>query len=167
MVSSEFLAHSTDLPFQRKGIAMSLCFSGLHTPCRAAPIVIEVAANPLFIQLALVIPWHALAEMVLPDLKRTTPKGKWWLGGQLKLRIQGESSDVTSVLCCSSGSMISPTDKSTGPLRTTPPTSSFVAAASLRTGMRPTTPRLKSFARVCLPRRNDKSPIKWQSGPPS
>jgi len=111
MVSSEFLAHSTDLPFQRKGIAMSLCFSGLHTPCRAAPIVIEVAANHLFIQLALVIPWHALAEMVLPDLKRTTPKGKWWLGRQLKLRIQGESSDVTSVLCCSSGSMISPTGK--------------------------------------------------------
>ena len=66
---------------------MSLCFSGLHTPCRAAPIVIEVAANHLLIQLALVIPWHALAEMVLPDLKRTTPKGKWWLGRQLKLRI--------------------------------------------------------------------------------
>ena len=25
--------------------------------------------------------------MVLPDLKRTTSKGKWWLGRQLKLRI--------------------------------------------------------------------------------
>jgi hypothetical protein len=62
---------------------MSLCFSGLHTLCRAAPVVIEVAANHLLIQLALVIAWHALAEMVLPDLKRTTSKGKWWLGRQL------------------------------------------------------------------------------------
>ena len=66
---------------------MSLGFSGLHTPCRAAPVVIEVASHHPLIQLALVIPWHALAEMVLPDLKSTTSKGKWWLGRNLKLRI--------------------------------------------------------------------------------
>ena len=66
---------------------MSLCFSGLHTPCRVAPVVIEVAPHHPLIQLALVIPWHALAEIVLPDLKRTTAKGKWWLGRKLKLRI--------------------------------------------------------------------------------
>jgi hypothetical protein len=46
-----------------------------------------VAANHPLIQLPLIIPWHALAEMVLPDLKGTTSKGKWWLGRQLKLRI--------------------------------------------------------------------------------
>ena len=66
---------------------MSLCFSGLHTSCRAAPVVIEVASHHPLIQLALVIPWHALAEMVLPDLKGTTSKDKWWLGRKLKLRI--------------------------------------------------------------------------------
>jgi IS5 family transposase len=42
--------------------------------------------HPL-IQLALVIPWHALAAMVLPDLQHTTARGKWWLGRKLKLRI--------------------------------------------------------------------------------
>jgi IS5 family transposase len=66
---------------------MSLCFSGLHTPCHAQPVTIEVASNHPLIQLALVIPWQALAELVLPDLKRTTAKGKWWLGRKLKLRI--------------------------------------------------------------------------------
>jgi hypothetical protein len=66
---------------------MSVCFSGLYTPCRRQPVTIEVASNHPLIQLALVIPWQALAEMVLPDLKRTTAKGKWWLGRKLKLRI--------------------------------------------------------------------------------
>ena len=66
---------------------MSLCFSGLHTPCRAAPVVIEVTSHHPLIQLALVIPWHVLAERVLPDLKGTMSKGKWWLGRKLKLRI--------------------------------------------------------------------------------
>lgn len=55
---------------------MSLCFSGLHTPCRPQSVTIEVASHHPLIQLALVIAWHALAEMVLPDLKGTTAKGK-------------------------------------------------------------------------------------------
>lgn len=38
-------------------------------------------------QLAQVMPWPALAELVLPDLKRTTAKGQWWRGRKLKLRI--------------------------------------------------------------------------------
>ena len=33
------------------------------------------------------IPWPALAQLVLADLKQTTAKGKWWLGRKLKLRI--------------------------------------------------------------------------------
>ena len=38
-------------------------------------------------QLALVIPWQELTEMVLPDLQRTTVKGKWWRGRKLRLRL--------------------------------------------------------------------------------
>lgn len=66
---------------------MSICFSGLDTPCCVQPVTIDVSpAHPL-IQLAQVIPWQALADMVLPDLKRTTAQGKWWLGRKLRLRI--------------------------------------------------------------------------------
>jgi len=66
---------------------MSIGFSGLDTPCCMQPVTIEVSpAHPL-IQLAHVIPWQALADMVLPDLKCTTTKGQWWLGRKLTLRI--------------------------------------------------------------------------------
>lgn len=66
---------------------MSLCFSGLDEPCRLQPVTIEVSPEHPLIKLALVIPWSALAEIVLADLKGTTVKGKWWLGRKLKLRI--------------------------------------------------------------------------------
>jgi transposase, IS5 family len=66
---------------------MSIGFSGLDTPCCMHPVTIEVSPTHPLIQLAQVIPWQALADMVLPDLKRTTPKGTWWLGRTLTLRI--------------------------------------------------------------------------------
>ena len=68
-------------------LPMSIGFSGLDTPCCLHPVTIEVSPTHPLIQLAQVIPWQALADMVLPDLKRTTPKGKWWLGSKLTLRI--------------------------------------------------------------------------------
>jgi IS5 family transposase len=66
---------------------MSICSSGLDAPCRVQPVMIDVAPTHPLIQLAQVIPWQALAELVLPDLKRSTAKGQWWLGRKLKLRI--------------------------------------------------------------------------------
>jgi transposase, IS5 family len=66
---------------------MSLCFSGLCTPCRAYPVTVDVSSTHPLMQLARVIPWLALADLVLPDLKRTTAKGQWWRGRKLKLRI--------------------------------------------------------------------------------
>jgi transposase, IS5 family len=66
---------------------MSIGLSGLDTPCCVQPVTIDVSPTHPLIQLAQVIPWQALADMVLPDLKRTTAQGKWWLGRQLKLRI--------------------------------------------------------------------------------
>jgi len=67
---------------------MSICSSGLDAPCRVQPVTIEVSPTHPLIQLAQVIPWPALAELVLPDLQQTTAKGKGWLGRKLKLRIQ-------------------------------------------------------------------------------
>ena len=66
---------------------MSIGFSGLDTPCCVHPVTIEVSPTHPLLQLARVIPWQTLADLVLPDLKRTTPKGKWWLGRKLTLRI--------------------------------------------------------------------------------
>ena len=66
---------------------MSLCFSGLDTACRRQPVTINVGGEHPLLKLAEVIPWPALAQLVLADLKHTTAKGKWWLGRKLKLRI--------------------------------------------------------------------------------
>lgn len=66
---------------------MSICSAGLNASCHGQPVMIDVAATHPLIQLAQVIPWPALAELVLPDLKQSTAQGKWWLGRKLKLRI--------------------------------------------------------------------------------
>jgi hypothetical protein len=66
---------------------MSLCFSGLDTPCCVQPVIIDVSLVHPLRQLAHVIPWQALADMVLPDLQCTTAKGQWCLGRKLRLRI--------------------------------------------------------------------------------
>ena len=72
----------------REGILpMSIGFSGLDTPCCVQPVTIDVAPTHPLLQLAQVIPWQSLANMVLSDLKRTTAQGKWWLGRKLTLRI--------------------------------------------------------------------------------
>src|SRR5215471_16342692 len=64
----------------REGILpMSIGFSGLDTPCCLQPVTIEVSPTHPLIQLARVIPWQTLADMVLPDLKRTTPQVEWAL----------------------------------------------------------------------------------------
>jgi transposase, IS5 family len=73
--------------YTREGIPMSICFSGLDTPCDVHPVTIDVSPTHPLMQLAQVIPWQALTAMVLHDLKRTTAKGKWWLGRKLTLRI--------------------------------------------------------------------------------
>jgi IS5 family transposase len=75
------------IPCKREGIAMSLCFSGLDIPCCVHPVTIAVSPHHPLIQLALVLPWQALAEIVFSELKRTTAKGQWWLGRKRKRRI--------------------------------------------------------------------------------
>lgn len=66
---------------------MSICSSGLDAPCGGQLVTIDVAPTHPLLQLAQVIPWPTLAALVLPDLKQSTAKGKWWLGRKLKLRI--------------------------------------------------------------------------------
>lgn len=66
---------------------MSICSSGLSSPGPLQPVTIAVAPTHPLIQLAQVIPWQALAQLVLPDLQHTTAKRKWWIGRKLQLRI--------------------------------------------------------------------------------
>jgi hypothetical protein len=66
---------------------MSICSSGLSSPGPLQPVTIAVAPIHPLIQLAQVIPWQALAQLVLPDLQHTTAKRKWWIGRKLQLRI--------------------------------------------------------------------------------
>jgi transposase, IS5 family len=66
---------------------MSIYFSGLDTPCGVRPVTIDVSPTHPLLQLARVIPWQALMDMVLPNLQRTTAHGQWWLGRTLMLRI--------------------------------------------------------------------------------
>ena len=73
--------------YTREGIPMSICCSGLDTPCDVHPVTIDVSPTHPLLRLALVIPWPILADIVLPDLKRTTAKGKWWWGRRLTRRI--------------------------------------------------------------------------------
>ncbi len=65
---------------------MSIDQSGFGTVV-AKDVVVEITDRNPLIRLANTLPWNDLAEMVLPDLKMTTKKSKWWMGRPLRLRI--------------------------------------------------------------------------------
>jgi len=56
---------------------MSICSSGLSSSWPTQPVTILVAPSHPLIQLVQVIPWQALAQLVLADLQHTTANGKW------------------------------------------------------------------------------------------
>lgn len=65
---------------------MSLCYSGLTTKVKAFPVVIIIEGQHPLVELAQIIPWQAIAEMIIPDLQKTTKKGFLHLGRPLVLR---------------------------------------------------------------------------------
>lgn len=65
---------------------MSIDQSGFRTVIAKNVVVKITDKNPL-ICLANTLPWHELADTVLPDLKATTKRRKWWMGRPLRLRI--------------------------------------------------------------------------------
>lgn len=67
---------------------MSICISGLHNKIdKNETISIRVLSLHPLIKLSNSIDWTALHDLVLPDLKKSTSKLKWWLGRKLKIRI--------------------------------------------------------------------------------
>ena len=66
---------------------MSIDDSGLNDKIHPCDITLSVAEQHPLIQLANALEWDKLADIVLPDIKSTTKKGKWWMGRPLHLRI--------------------------------------------------------------------------------
>lgn len=64
---------------------MSICQSGIGFKAQAGSVLVSVTEKHPLIRLSQSLPWQILADMVLPDLKKTK-KGFWWLGRKLKLR---------------------------------------------------------------------------------
>ena len=66
---------------------MSLDLSGGTAPVVPGSVCIFVATEHPLIKLANALPWSALMEIVVADLKTTTAKGRWWLGRKLLVRV--------------------------------------------------------------------------------
>jgi IS5 family transposase len=65
---------------------MSLCVSGLNEQwLKTQKIMIEVSISHPLIKLMNTLDWDELYKVVLPDLKRSTSRLKWWLGRKLKV----------------------------------------------------------------------------------
>ena len=66
---------------------MSIDTSGIKDKVTPSSIVISIQSKHPLLKLSNRLSWGELSEIVLPDLKATTSKGKWWLGRPLRLRI--------------------------------------------------------------------------------
>ena len=66
---------------------MSFDKSGFDIDIRGRKVSIDVSSGHSLIKLGKILPWKALLELILPDLKATTGKGQWWRGRPLRLRI--------------------------------------------------------------------------------
>jgi transposase, IS5 family len=64
---------------------MSICQSGTDIKIQPGKILVEITASHPLIKLGQALPWQALVDLTLPDLKKTKA-GSWWLGRKLKVR---------------------------------------------------------------------------------
>jgi len=65
---------------------MGFCTSGIDQKLENSKIVIYVKEDHPLVKLANTIDWERLTGLVLPDLKNSTTKLKWWFGRKLCLR---------------------------------------------------------------------------------
>lgn len=66
---------------------MSFDQSGFDADVEGRKVSIDIGSEHPLIKLGKILPWKALLELILPDLKATTVKGQWWRGRALHLRI--------------------------------------------------------------------------------
>src|ERR1700722_12736369 len=65
---------------------MSICQSGIDSKIQPGKILVAITASHPLIKLGQALPWQAMLDLILPDLKKTK-SGYWWLGRKLKVRI--------------------------------------------------------------------------------
>lgn len=65
---------------------MSLCTQGNQSRLATCKITIDVNESHPLIKLANTLNWQQLTDLVLPDLKSSTTKLKWWMGRKLNIR---------------------------------------------------------------------------------
>lgn len=68
-------------------IPMSLDLSGGDKAVKPVTVAICVTEDHPLIKLANALPWAILIALVVEDLKITTPKGMWWKGRKLRVRV--------------------------------------------------------------------------------
>ena len=66
---------------------MSIDHSGFSGKVLGQQLSVTIDSSHPLIHLANTLPWSELQELILPDIKASTPKGKWWMGRPLRLRI--------------------------------------------------------------------------------
>lgn len=66
---------------------MSIDVSGGDLTVTPAIVSISIAEEHPLIKLAKALPWALLIAVVVEDLKRTTPKGMWWTGRKIRVRL--------------------------------------------------------------------------------
>lgn len=66
---------------------MSICNSGMDCKLsKTVSVVIDVTSCHPLMKLMNTIDWGQLSKLIMPDLKKSTSKLKWWLGRKLKMR---------------------------------------------------------------------------------
>lgn len=66
---------------------MSLDLSGSDKLVSPSDVSIPVTKDHPLVRLANALPWALLIDLVVSDLKRTTPKGMWWTGRKIRVRL--------------------------------------------------------------------------------
>lgn len=66
---------------------MAINLSGADLLPKGGKVMINIMDTHPLLQLVRILPWALLLDLVVCDLKSTTPKGFWWMGRRIMVRI--------------------------------------------------------------------------------
>lgn len=66
---------------------MSINHSGMNSKVLGRDVMLTVSEDHPLLKLANTLSWEEMEALILPDLKATTAKKKWWIGRPLMLRV--------------------------------------------------------------------------------
>jgi len=65
---------------------MGLCLSGINQKLKATTMEIHVSESHPLIRVANALDWKEMADLISPDLKKSTLKFFWWFGRKIYVR---------------------------------------------------------------------------------